>query len=208
MKEEWRPIEGTDGQYEVSNTGKVRSNNYLGHGKTKELKLWANGSYLRVGLRFNGKYTRFLVHRLVASAFIPNPDNLPEVNHINGNPKDNQVDNLEWVDRKSNIHHAIRTGLFDNSISNLLKSNEEMQCAIVAVNIDTKAVTKYPSIQAAQRAIGTKDINRVLKRQQFKAKGHIFYRQNEYDVLTPEELERDLKQATKRNQGIKAGDAK
>ena len=64
--------------------------------------------YLSVYLCHNGKIDRVGVHRLVAQAFIPNPDNKPEVNHIDGNPSNNRVDNLEWCSHRDNILHSIK----------------------------------------------------------------------------------------------------
>lgn len=170
----WKAIEGTDGKYEVSNTGKVRSNNYLGHGKTKELKLWDNEGYQRVTLRIGGKKRNWLIHRLVAATFIPNPENKPEVNHKDGDKHNNRANNLEWSTRKENLDHADNTGLRDGSVAALLKSNKKLQRPIIATNVETGEETYYPSIQAAQRAIGTRDINAVLSGKQHKAKGYTF----------------------------------
>lgn len=68
--------------------------------------------YHRVTLTIDkGKKKTFLVHRLIAQKFIPNPDNLPQVNHIDGNKDNNHVNNLEWVDNQTNTDHAVATGL-------------------------------------------------------------------------------------------------
>lgn len=170
----WKAIEGTNGTYEVSNTGKVRSNNYLGRGKTREIKPWDNGGYLRVTLWIEGKKINRLLHRLVAEAFIPNPENKPEVNHKTGNKHKNEAVNLEWSTHKENLDHADTTGLRDGSVAALLKSNKKLQRPIIATNVVTGEETYYPSIQAAQRVIGTKDINAVLSGKQHKAKGHTY----------------------------------
>lgn len=96
-----------DDAYMVSRQGKVYSTLF---GKLKELKtsLDISGKYERVTLRSNKAY---LVHRLIALAYIPNPDNLPQVNHIDGDMKNNNVDNLEWVSIGGNQLHAYETGL-------------------------------------------------------------------------------------------------
>lgn len=93
--------------YEVSNQGNVR-NRVTG----RVLKQCKVGGYLKVGLREGKlKQKQITVHRLVACAFLPNPDSKPCVNHIDGNKHNNQVDNLEWVSYSENSQHAYRTGL-------------------------------------------------------------------------------------------------
>lgn len=93
--------------YEVSNLGNVR-NRLTG----KVLRPFKNGKgYLRVDLCKNGKEKTFLVHRLVATAFIPNPDNKPQVNHIDGCKSNNYISNLEWCNSSENVSHSYRTGL-------------------------------------------------------------------------------------------------
>lgn len=115
----WKPIEGYEGLYEVSNRGRVRSLDRYTTGnrnrllKGKVLKNRLNElSYCTVQLCLNGKPKSVRVHRLVAKAFIPNPDNKPFVNHIDGNPINNDVLNLEWCTQKENINHAYENGLF------------------------------------------------------------------------------------------------
>lgn len=172
--EEWRTIEGYDGQYEVSRNGKVRSNNYMGKGKTREMKPWNNGGYLRVTLTRNKKKSNRLLHRIVAEAFIPNPEGKPEVNHKDGNKLNNSADNLEWSTRKENLDHADTTGLRVGSVEALKKSNNAQRRPIIATNVETGEERYFESIQEAQRTIGTKDINAVLSGKQKKAKGHTY----------------------------------
>jgi len=109
--EEWRKIEGYEGLYQVSNLGRVKS---LMYGKEKILKGGINPyGYHFVILNKYPIKKNMKVHRLVAKAFIPNSDNKPEVNHIDGNKLNNNIHNLEWNTRKENNSHALDTGLTD-----------------------------------------------------------------------------------------------
>lgn len=106
----WRDILGYEGLYQVSNEGRVRSLNY---NKTKQIKIIkpfiSRCGYLIVLFSMNGKRKHFQVHRLVAEAFIPNPNNYPQVNHKDENPENNRVENLEWCDCFYNINYGKRT---------------------------------------------------------------------------------------------------
>lgn len=102
--EVWKDIKGYESLYQVSNTGKIKS---LRFGRERILKPIKRQGYLRVDLI--SKW--FSVHRLVALHFIPNPENKPEVNHKDGDKKNNCVDNLEWNTAQENMRHAHDTGL-------------------------------------------------------------------------------------------------
>lgn len=109
IDEQWKVIPDTNERYEVSNMGKVRTLRR----RPKELTLTKQPKgylYAMVQLS-NGKKKNCRVHRLVAKAFIPNPDNLPEINHKDGNKLNNNVSNLEWSTRSHNVKHSFDTGL-------------------------------------------------------------------------------------------------
>lgn len=107
--EEWRDIEGYEGLYQVSNLARVRS---LQRQKTRIIKPEIiHTGYLRVTLYKSGKTKSHYVHILVAQAFIPNPENKKQVNHIDGNKQNNCIDNLVWVTPSENIIHAFKFGL-------------------------------------------------------------------------------------------------
>lgn len=102
--EKWSPIPDT--HYSVSSEGRVR-NDETGHIRAQEENEYG---YCKVRLHYNNSKHWKKVHRLVAEAFIPNPDNKPQVNHIDGNKLNNNVENLEWVDNSQNMKHAYAMG--------------------------------------------------------------------------------------------------
>ncbi len=115
MREVFRPIKGYEGLYEVSNLGNVKS---LGNGKSRNPNLCRerilksvknNKGYLYINLCRNGNAKIGKIARLVAIAFIPNPENLPELNHKNSLKHDNRVQNLEWCNQRYNRNHYHQT---------------------------------------------------------------------------------------------------
>ena len=143
MKEIWKDIEGYEGLYQVSNLGRVRTLNYRRQkGVIKILKQAMNGKqhvcYSAVELSKNGTGKIFKVHRLVAMAFIPNPDNLPEVNHKDENHTNNVWTNLEWCNR----HYQMNYGTIKKRIaSHFEKPVNQIHNGIV--------IATYPSISKA-----------------------------------------------------------
>lgn len=108
MQEIWKDIEGYEGLYQVSNLGNVRSLNWAKRGIVKNLYLKKqNRGYLHVELAKNGVRKSATVHRLVAMAFIPNPGNLPLINHKDENPLNNRAENLEWCDCSYNSGYSL-----------------------------------------------------------------------------------------------------
>lgn len=119
MKENWLDIEGYESYYQVSNFGRVRSLDRYINAKNgskafcagRVLKQDSSGRYLRVCLMKSGKKKNFMVHRLVAKAFVENPNNKTQINHKDGNRFNNKYDNLEWCTPSENVYHAYKTKL-------------------------------------------------------------------------------------------------
>jgi hypothetical protein len=119
-QEIWKPIKNYEGYYEVSNLGRIRSNervhtNKMGKRRTVSEKILkshsCNNKYVDKRLANGVNFVSVRVHRIVAQTFIPNPLNKLEVNHKNGKKCDNRVENLEWATTFENAHHAIDNGL-------------------------------------------------------------------------------------------------
>ena len=123
MGEVWKDVPGYEGLYQVSNCGNVRSLDRLikrkGQGdlplKGGTVKQFSNKGYKVVTLSKESKLKQFKVHRLVALAFIPNPDSLPQVNHKDENPANNCIENLEWCDDRYNSNYGTRSQRMANS---------------------------------------------------------------------------------------------
>ena len=120
MTEEWLSVKGYAGVYEVSNRGDVRR---VG-GKILSPKPGKNG-YKTVTLQLNGYGKKYLVHRLVAEAFIPNPEDKPYVNHIDADKTNNSVSNLEWATAAENIRHA-----YNNNLIHQNRGEDNVQCKL------------------------------------------------------------------------------
>lgn len=125
MTEIWLSVKGYEGLYEVSNIGNVRR---VG-GKLLSPKPGKLG-YKIVSLSMNGYFKKYLVHRLVAEAFITNPDDKPYVNHLDGNKANNRVDNLEWATPSENIQHA-----YDNELRTPIRGENNSQCKLTDEDI-------------------------------------------------------------------------
>lgn len=138
-KEIWKDILGYEGLYQVSNFGRVKS---LKFGKERILKLIKDkDGYFIVNLYKNKKIKSFRVHRLVAEAFIDNPDNLPQVNHKDENPSNNVVSNLEWCNAKYNINFGTRSK----------KVSKKLSKPVLQYTLDGEFVREWKSYSECKR---------------------------------------------------------
>lgn len=144
MTEIWKDVVGYENIYEVSNFGRIRihenkttftEKHGIRHWKQRYLKdKTPNGRDVRVSLWKDGKQKDFLVHRLVAFTFIPLVEGKDCVNHIDGNPKNNCVENLEWCNHLENNRHAFETGLMNTNMEVKLINNIGIEYQFISMN--------------------------------------------------------------------------
>ena len=146
MDEIWCDIEGYEGLYQISNKGHVKS---LKCGKERILKPgWNAGGYLKVHLFKNAAAQDRLVHRLVAEAFIPNPENKPQVNHKDENKLNNCVNNLEWSTAKENSNYGSRNERLSRKILQYSKSGEFIREWPGALEVERELNINHSNIAA------------------------------------------------------------
>lgn len=149
MSEMWKPISGFENLYQVSNSGRVKSFKKSTKYRCRDEYILkpslANNGYYQVTLYSEShKRKKFLVHRLVASAFIENPDNLPQINHKDENRLNNNVDNLEWC-----------SALYNNRYGTaFIRSIETKSNPIEQYTLDKKLIATYKSARIASELLG------------------------------------------------------
>lgn len=177
-KEIWKPIKGYEGYYEVSNLGLVRSvdrviiysngakHTYKGHVLALN---YTSGGYKHVHLSINQHRKTPLVHRLVAEAFVPNPEGKKEVNHKDEDKTNNRADNLEWCDGKYNVNYGTR--------------NQRSSKPIVQLTLEGNYIGQYYGASEAQKktGIGANNISAALNDAQYTAGGYCWVYKEEYE---------------------------
>lgn len=185
----WKAIEGYEGYYEISDSGEVRSldrdvantrGNHVGlkrHLRGAPMKLSISLGYYVVNLRKNRTSHVVPVHILVAKTFIPNPNNMPVINHKDGNKLNNHVSNLEWVTYAENNIHALRMGLRQP------RGNPIMQ-----FRLDGTYVATYKSTLEAERQTGFSHgaMSHCLNGRTKTSFGYIWVKQSESQTTIPQ----------------------
>lgn len=169
----WKAVPGTSDKIEVSNEGRVRS---LLRGSPKILKAQLDQKgYRRVRVTINRVKSTFKVHRLVAQCFLENPEQLPQVNHKDGNKQNNNVTNLEWISNIDNAHHAIANGLWDAVFDASKRNSEKQKIPVIGYKVDDCLITinYYNSVREAENDIGSKHVSAVLTKKRPHTKGWV-----------------------------------
>lgn len=174
--ENWKAMELYP-KYEISTEGRIRNS------KTHYIysqRLRSDG-YLDIDIRENGERKKMLVHRLVASCYLDNPNNLPEVNHKNKIKTDNRVENLEWVSRKQNMEHRNQDEKIKNQMQESGKRLAELNLrtkakSVIQFDLSGNLMKIYPSLISAERETGTnrKYIRACLKGERQSANNYMW----------------------------------
>lgn len=151
-------VAGFDGRYSVDVVGNVYSETTDKGQRKGVLKPYIKNGYFAVNLYKNGKSNHFYIHRLVAAAFIPNPNNYKYINHIDCNKTNNTVHNLEWCTQKHNIHEAMKNGL-------------ERHITVKITDLQTSKVTEFYSMRKASAFLGKSCSYVSIER---KKRGNVF----------------------------------
>lgn len=174
MREIWKDVPGWEGVYQVSNRGRMKSFKADPSGKVMSLRN-KTGDYIRIVLQKRGrKQETVLVHRLVANVFIPNPLNLPVVNHKDGNKQNNSASNLEWCTNSHNVRHSMCMHPFQTA-SMVYYNKFDRPKSIAQIDRNGTVVAVYGSARMAQVSTGvcSRNILQVANRTPFNEKGKI-----------------------------------
>lgn len=167
IKEIWKDIPEYEGLYQINNLGNVKS--LYNYRKGNILKPRLKRGYYQIGLRKNNKRKWYAIHRLVAQTFIPNPNNLPQINHKDEDKLNNKVDNLEWC-----------TASYNNSYGTRLQrvaQNNKLKKTVLKYDLEGNFIKKYVSLSEAKRENNIKSVSSIkscCNKKTKKCKGYIY----------------------------------
>lgn len=177
--EKWAIIPGASCNHQISNTGKVKTF-YLNEEKIMKPSV-DNCGYEKISISINGKRKTFTIHKLVALFFLPNPLDLKEINHIDGNKRNNNVNNLEWCTRSENVSHAFLMGLKVN------KKGEEslLSKEFNQFDLEGNLIKKWRGVKQCSKELGINDSRQITQNLHGRSKtcmGWIFSFEEKIDV--------------------------
>ena len=170
--EKWKDINGYEGRYQVSNLGRIKSLPRNGTIKEERILKYEknNQGYLQVCLYNSGKKKLYLVHRIVAIAFIPNPENKPEVNHKWGIKTDNRASELEWNTQSENTLHA-----YENKLQKIKTGKEHKGSRVILqYDLESNYIKKWDTIKEAEEELKIYGISKCCRGQRKTAGGYIW----------------------------------
>ena len=181
----WKDIKGYEGIYRVSDTGVVQRISYIGCSQRKHKLPYTiaymtdKDGYKKVPLYKDKKVKNFFVHRLVATAFIPNPENKSQVNHKDGAKDNNNVDNLEWVTQSENRRHCLE------HLNPHLRNNK-LSKVVYQFDLSGKLIAIYPSTKEAHRVTGIPQgsIAKVARGEGFTCHGFIWKYEKDLEAVS------------------------
>ena len=167
MEEIWKDIKSYEGLYQISNTGKIKSlERYKDNHSKKQLvkekirrQIISKTGYYTCMLTKNGNLKLFKVHRIVAEAFIPNPNNYPIINHIDGNKLNNNVSNLEWCSYSHNEKEDYKLGLIKNNTYGLKKYTDNLKKKIKQYDLKGNFLKEWNSVSEIKKELNYETTN-------------------------------------------------
>lgn len=198
VEEVWRPINEWEERYMASNFGRIKSLSRVvkkinGTKCMREsfiMKQDNVSGYLKIRLSIRGKCKRFSSHRLIAMAFIPNPENKPEVNHNRGITWDNRVSELEWSTKKDNVLHAFRVLKRIHPKKGKLGALSKHSIPVVQLTISGEFVSLFDGLSEVKRKLNIDHsfIAKVCRGKQKTAHGYLWKYKSDYDRLIAEQI--------------------
>ena len=177
IQPKWKDIIGYENEYQINQFGEIRTlkdSPKLKKYNVLKPQINKRNGYVYQMLYKNGKEKLLRVHRLVAMAFLPNPNNLPQVNHKDGNKQNNSVDNLEWCEQSYNMKHAFKTGLekpSEKQKAAVRKTNEKKRKRVVRTMGDEKNEYESATVAARKNNVGISTICRYCNKKRMPKDG-------------------------------------
>ena len=191
QKEIWKDVAGYEGYYKVSINGVVKAYDRIVKSSFNATRVVkgvvmkhhiSNAGYYYVCLSKDRKTTHCFIHRLIAVAFIPNPENKKTVNHINSNRLDYNISNLEWATQSENIIHGFRYGFIKNNMTGRFGKDNPHSKSVVQLTMNGEFIKEFDSITSAQNETGCSNVSMVCNNKRKSCNGYKWKFKNETDI--------------------------